>query len=316
MWWRMKPASGLTTFFSRSSGRLPKSRVYRMVRSGEVRVNGGRAKFHTRLAAGDRVRLPPVRVGAPAVQPGTLPDDLAAALAAAIMERTEDLLVVNKPAGMAVHGGSGLSWGLIEALRVLYGPRLELVHRLDRETSGVLLVARNRQALKAWQAQFRPGVKTVQKQYLSVVDGRWPARLHAVTEPLLRFTTPAGERRVRVAPGGKPAHSEFVLVHATDHASVVQVTLKTGRTHQIRVHAASRGHPVLGDDKYGSSGADARAAALGVHRLALHAARLSCTEAGLAGEFVAPLPADLTRLLTALNCPADSFPLRVTSRSA
>ena len=144
---------------------LPKSRVYRMVRSGEVRINGGRARFHTRLKAGDQVRLPPVRTPESTAAPTTLPDGLAQALKASVIEDSDDLLVVNKPAGLAVHGGSGQSWGLIEALRILHGPRLELVHRLDRQTSGVLLVAKKRSVLKAWQVLFRPESRGTNKQY-------------------------------------------------------------------------------------------------------------------------------------------------------
>jgi len=209
--------------------------------------------------------------------------------------------VINKPSGLAVHGGSGLSWGLIEALRVLRGPKLELVHRLDRETSGVLLVAKKRSALKAWQQAFRPESRTTQKRYLALVDGCWPRRIVRVQEPLLRFETRTGERRVRVDPTGKPAHTEFKVVHEGGAATLLQATLKTGRTHQIRVHAASRGHPVLGDDKYGSAEADERGKRLGVPRLALHAAQLRVTGGELKGNFAAPVPSDLNELFVKLG---------------
>lgn len=272
---------------------LPRSRVYRMVRGGEVRINGGRAKFHTRLKEGDKVRLPPVRLPEATPLPDKLPDGLARTLEAAVIESTDDLLVINKPAGLAVHGGSGLSWGLIEALRVLHGPKLELIHRLDRQTSGVLLIARKRSALKAWQVLFRPETRGTHKQYLALVAGVWPSRVARVQEPLLRYETSSGERRVRIDPAGKPSHTEFEVLSGNSDSTLLQATLKTGRTHQIRVHAAGRGHPVLGDDKYGSSETDALGTALGVPRLALHAARLRVTQPELRADFSAPVPADL-----------------------
>lgn len=272
---------------------LPRSRVYRMVRSGEVRINGGRARFHTRLQAGDEVRLPPVRVPEAVPLPDKLPDGLAARLEAAVIERTPDLLVINKPAGLAVHGGSGLSWGLIEALRVLHGPKLELIHRLDRQTSGVLLIARKRSALKAWQVLFRPETRGTQKDYLALVDGVWPSRVGRVDEPLLRYETPNGERRVRIDPAGKASLTEFVALSEGADCTLLRATLKTGRTHQIRVHAAGRGHPVLGDDKYGGRESDARALNLRVPRLALHAQRLRVSQGDIQADFLAPVPDDL-----------------------
>ena len=280
---------------------LPRSRVYRMVRGGEVRINGGRAKFHTRLKAGDKVRLPPVRLPEAQELPTKLPESLAAKLEASIIEEQDDLLVLNKPSGLAVHGGSGQSWGLIEALRILRGPKLELVHRLDRETSGVLLVARKRSALKAWQQAFRPETKSTVKRYLALVDGPWPNRVQRVQDPLLRYETKSGERRVRVDDSGKPSHTEFAVLSEAPQCTLLQATLKTGRTHQIRVHAASRGHPVLGDDKYGGAGADARSLALGVPRLALHAAQLSVSNADLSANFLAPLPDDLSELFARMG---------------
>jgi len=282
---------------------LPKARVYRMVRSGEVRINGGRAKFHTRLKVGDKVRLPPVRLPAEQQLPATLPDELAEVLTSAVLRETPDLLVINKPAGMAVHGGSGLSWGLIEALRVLRGPRLELIHRLDRQTSGVLLVAKKRSALTHWQALFRPESRGTRKQYLALVDGPWPAAIRVVDEALLRFTTSAGERRVRQDAAGKRAETHFQVVGTGADCSLLRVELKTGRTHQIRVHAASRGHPILGDDKYGGAASDERAKRLGVDRLMLHAARLQANVDGEEVDFTAPLPADLRAVLGTTGIP-------------
>ena len=285
---------------------LPRSRVYRMVRSGEVRVNGGRARFHTRLKTGDEVRLPPVRTAESIPLPTKLPESLEQALRSAVIDDSEDLLVINKPAGLAVHGGSGVSWGLIEALRVLHGPRLELIHRLDRETSGVLLVAKKRSALKSWQLLFRPESRQTDKQYLALVDGVWPGRVTRVDEPLLRYERPGGERRVRVDAAGKPSLTEFSVLHGTSDCTLLNAKLKTGRTHQIRVHAASRGHPLLGDDKYGGAEADARSKALDVPRLALHAHRLRVNGGPLAADFIAPLPRDLQRLFSSLGYQADS----------
>jgi len=275
---------------------LPKSRVYRMVRSGEVRINGGRARFHTRLKAGDQVRLPPVRTPESKAMPQSLPEGLAQALDAAVIEEADDLLVINKPAGLAVHGGSGQSWGLIEALRFMRGPRLELIHRLDRETSGVLLIAKKRSALKAWQLLFRPESRGTDKRYLALVDGVWPARVKQVAEPLLRYERPGGERRVKIDPAGKPSQTDFQILCGTPDATLLQAKLRTGRTHQIRVHAASRGHPVLGDDKYGGAEVDTRAQLMGVPRLGLHATSLRVTEASLSAYFVAPVPEDLAPL--------------------
>ena len=304
--------------------KLPRARVYRMVRSGEVRVNGRRVKFHYRLSEGDEVRLPPVaNVIAPQV--AQVPAGLTARLADAVLHEDQDLLVLNKPSGLAVHGGSGLSFGLIEALRSSHGPHIELIHRLDRETSGVLLIAKNRKTLRRWQEQMRPRVVDIgqasraegrvdsepgaprwnasgrtSKQYLVLVQGVWPARVRSVRRALTKFTAASGERRVRCDPQGKSSRTDFQVLAAGTDYSLVQASLHTGRTHQIRVHCQSVDRPVLGDAKYGSAAADAVAKRLGVKRLCLHASRLKADLGGTTQRFSAPVPDDLQRLIDAL----------------
>ena len=282
--------------------KLPRSRVYRMIRSGEVRVNGRRIKFHYRLAAGDRVRLPPV--GGDPVQPVTeVPAGLAERLAEAVLHDSEDLLVINKPAGLAVHGGSGLSYGLIEALRQIHGDHLELIHRLDRETSGVLLVAKNRKTLRRWQQKMRPlaqGGGATSKQYLVLVQGVWPARVRSVRRALTKFTSSSGERRVRCDTEGKPSRTDFQVLATGPDYSLLQASLHSGRTHQIRVHCQSLDRPILGDTKYGSAAADRLAQTLGVRRLCLHAQRLKANHDGVVERFAAPVPDDMQRLIDRL----------------
>lgn len=260
---------------------VPKSRIYRMVRGGEVRVNGGRAKASLRLAATDRVRIPPHR----GTEAGALPADhshVAAAVLDGLIHEDGDLIVVNKPSGIAVHGGSGVGVGLIETLRARE-PKgwLELAHRIDRDTSGVLVLAKNRRTLLAWHEAFRTG--RVRKRYDAIVEGEWPAALRTVRLPLKRLTMAGGERRMRTAPDGQPARTDFEVVARGNGNTHVRAFPKTGRTHQIRVHAASSGHPILGDDKY------ARGKARG-GRLLLHASRLRVEMNGATHDFNAPLP--------------------------
>jgi 23S rRNA pseudouridine955/2504/2580 synthase len=271
-----------------------------MVRSGEVRVNGGRAKVHYRLQLGDDVRLPPVRQQL-APPPSVIPAGLAARLTDAILYESDDLLVLNKPSGLAVHGGSGLSFGVIEALRCLRGPRLELIHRLDRETSGVLLIAKTRAALIRWQAAFRPEVGGTSKQYLVLVAGVWAHRHLSVRRSLTKFTAASGERRVRLDQAGKFARTDFQLLAKNADYSLLQASLHTGRTHQIRVHCHAEGHPVLGDDKYGNAAIDALSKRLGVRRLCLHAARLRVRTPAMQESFSAPVPGDIQVLIAALE---------------
>jgi 23S rRNA pseudouridine955/2504/2580 synthase len=252
---------------------VPKSRVYRMLRTGEVRVNGGRKGPTYRLRDGDRVRLPPHRAGEPAAEP-FIGDRLLEVLAEAIVYEDADLLAVNKPAGLAVHGGSGLAFGVVEALRRLKGPSLELAHRLDRDTSGCLLLVKRRPALRRLHAIIREG--RMEKIYRLIVAGTWSADLGSIRQPLKKYAAPSGERRVRVAADGKPSRTDFrVLARAGNLASLLEAQLLTGRTHQIRVHCQSAGHPLLGDEKYGSDESRALAETYGIRRRCLHAESLT-----------------------------------------
>jgi len=282
---------------------VPRSLVYRLLRTGQVRVNGKRAKPDTRLAEGDALRLPPVRQAEPAAATPAAAATLAE-LRAAILHRDRHLLVLDKPSGLASHGGSGVTHGAIELLRQAFPDEtLELVHRLDRDTSGVLVLARSRQALLAAQAAIRAG--TVTKQYLCLMNGV-PARARFdVNAPLRKFDLAGGERLVRVAADGKPALTFFRVIesHAAAGAagaSLVEATLATGRTHQIRVHAAHVGHALAGDDKYGAREDNKRWRALGLRRLFLHAARFEFELGDHSYSFSAPLPQDLRDVLAAL----------------
>ncbi|MCB1671756.1 MAG: RluA family pseudouridine synthase [Gammaproteobacteria bacterium] len=250
----------------------PKSRIYRMIRKGEVRLNRKRARPDSRVAEGDMVRIPPVRL-AERTAPPKPGASLADLLQNRILLENDDFLVIDKPAGLAVHGGSGVRLGLIEALRQIRPEwqSLELVHRLDRDTSGCLIVAKNSIFLKEINRQLKN--KSVSKIYLALVQGFWPDTLHEIDAPLQKYRLESGEGMVRVADEGKPALTRFrVLEHFGRLATLVEVQLETGRTHQIRVHCRHAGHAILGDAKYGSR--DLPAALQGVQRLCLHAARL------------------------------------------
>lgn len=286
---------------------VPKSRIYRIVRSGEVRINGSRCQPDQRLNAGDELRLPPVRQEAfVEARPPVAPEvDLP------ILYEDDGLLAINKPAGIAVHGGSGLAWGAIEALRSQRPTArfLELAHRLDRETSGVLLIAKRRAALVGLHEMFRS--QKGDKRYLALVAGEWAQQKSGValkvTEPLYKYLTAEGERRVRVARGRDLTHPEtrtaethFRLKKQYPGYALIEAQLKTGRTHQIRVHLASLGHPIVGDDKYGDFPLNKSLAASGtLNRMFLHAASLRCKHP-VSGEplFIeAPLPDELQRFL-------------------
>jgi 23S rRNA pseudouridine955/2504/2580 synthase len=257
----------------------PRSLVYKLVRSGQVRINGKRAKPDSRIAGGDEIRIPPVHLdhagGDGARRP---PQALLDRLAQAIVYEDKALLALNKPSGIAAHGGSGVSYGVIEGLRALRPEQdFELVHRLDRDTSGVLVVAKKRSALLELQALMREGddEETPNKQYLTLLVGRMPQGTMTVEAPLLRTVVGANERKVRVDPTGKPSVSHFKLLERLGGHSFCEVRIETGRTHQIRVHAAHLGHPVAGDDKYGDKEANKRLAGqAGLKRLFLHAASM------------------------------------------
>jgi len=262
----------IDNFLLRELRDVPKSRVYRMLRTGEVRVNGGRKGPTYRLQAGDRVRLPPHQSGG-RVDEAFIGDRVLEALGRAIVYEDAELIAVNKPAGIAVHGGSGVSFGVIEALRRLRGDALELAHRLDRDTSGCLLLAKRRSALRRLHAVIREG--RMDKEYRLIVAGAWPETLQSAREPLKRYVTASGERRVRVAADGKPSRTDFqVIARAGERATQLRAELITGRTHQIRVHCQHAGHPLVGDDKYGTDATLALAGAHGIRRLCLHAERV------------------------------------------
>jgi 23S rRNA pseudouridine955/2504/2580 synthase len=262
----------------------PKTLVYRIIRSGEVRVNKGRASADTRVATGDRVRVPPLRLAAKPV--ATVSATGSAAVVPArqfpVLYEDEGILAIDKPAGVAVHGGSGISHGVIEQLRQARPSAhlLELVHRLDRETSGVLLVAKKRSVLRQLQDQFRQ--RETGKTYLTLVPGQWPSRQKVIDMPLQRYLVPngqgEGERRVRVVgkddPDGQRAITLVRVARLVGGFSLLEVTIKTGRTHQIRVHLSSLGYPIVGDDKYGNFERNREWHKAGLQRMFLHAWRL------------------------------------------
>lgn len=280
---------------------VPKTHVYRVIRSGEVRVNKGRAAADTRVAEGDDVRVPPMRLADRAAAP------VAPAREFAVLLEDDHLLAIDKPAGIAVHGGSGVSHGVIEQLRQArpHARFLELVHRLDKETSGVLLLAKKRSALTALQDQFRG--RDTGKVYSALVFGAWPDKLKVIDLALHKTSDGAGERNVRVVAADHPdGRRSITLVKVAQHfaqTTLLDVGIKTGRTHQIRVHLASHGHPIVGDPKYGDFAANkAFARQHGLARMFLHARELSFDHpaGGQRLTLQAPLPADCARLVAAL----------------
>ena len=294
---------------------VPRTRIFRLIRKGEVRVNGKRTSPEQRLVAGDKVRVPPVHErsetahvvatgGAPRVPPA-----LIARVSAAIVHEDERLLVLDKPSGLAVHGGSGLTYGVIEALRAARPHEtLELAHRLDRDTSGILMVSRKPAALRTLHSLLREGL--VEKSYLALVVGRWELGRKLVDVPLQTDARVSGERTVRVGEGGKSARTRFKLVQQFGpRASLVEATLETGRTHQIRVHAAYCKHPVAGDVKYGDAAANVSLREAGLQRMFLHAHSVAFDwPQGGQVSISAPLPAELKAVLDALGAGAGGAP--------
>ncbi|WP_395755683.1 23S rRNA pseudouridine(955/2504/2580) synthase RluC [Edwardsiella ictaluri] len=282
---------------------VPKSMIHRIVRKGEVRVNKKRIKPEYKLEAGDQVRIPPVRVAERDEAPVSARLDKVAALNGCILYEDDYLLVLNKPSGTAVHGGSGLSFGVIEGLRALRPEArfLELVHRLDRETSGVLLVAKKRSALRSLHEQLRE--KGMQKDYLALVRGQWQSHCKVVQAPLLKNTLQSGERAVRVNAEGKPSETRFNVEERFANATLVKASPVTGRTHQIRVHTLHAGHPIAFDDRYGDRDFDRELADTGLNRLFLHAAALRFVHphSGETLRVEAPLDAALRHCLNALR---------------
>lgn len=279
---------------------VPRSRLYRLLRRGEVRVNGGRVEATYRLAEGDELRLPPVRVSADdQSRPG---GRLLERLADSILYEDDRVLVLNKPAGVAVHGGSGVVHGVIEGLRALrpQAPFLELVHRLDRDTSGCLMLAKKRSALRELHGQLRE--QRLEKRYLALLAGKLPRGRIPVEAALERSQLRGGERMVKVDGEGRHARSLFRTVERFAGATLAEVDIATGRTHQIRVHAAHLGHPVVGDDKYGDREINRQFRHLGLRRLFLHAQSLSLRwKDGGELSLVAPLSEDLQRVVETLR---------------
>ena len=294
----------LDNFLIRHLKGVPKTHVYRIIRSGEVRINKGRVSAETRVSTGDVVRVPPVRISEKVAEKAERP---APARDFPSLLEDEHLIAIDKPAGVAVHGGSGVSFGVIEQLRQARPQSrfLELVHRLDRETSGILLVAKKRSALTHLQDQFRE--RETGKTYLALVQGTWPANRKVIDLPLHKYLQADGERRVRVTTADDPDGMRsitLVKVRSTVPAraaqglpamSLLEVTIKTGRTHQIRVHLASQGHAIVGDDKYGDFDLNKRLQKLSMKRMFLHAWRLQFNHpaSGERVQLIAELPPEL-----------------------
>ena len=304
----------LDNFLMRILKGVPKTHVYRIIRSGEVRINRGRVSADTRLELGDVVRLPPVRVSE---KPAEKEAASVPAREFPVLFEDEWVLAIDKPAGVAVHGGSGVNFGVIEQLRRArpQAKFIELVHRLDRETSGILLLAKKRAALTRLQDQFRE--RETGKTYLALALGHWPARLKVLDAPLHKYLLPDGERRVKVVGKDDPDGMRSVtlvkvrqripvaLSEQVTEMSLLEVTIKTGRTHQIRVHLASSGHPIAGDDKYGQFDTNRLLQGHQLRRMFLHAWRLQFNhpQTGERLELQCPLPPELARMV-----PADANP--------
>ena len=294
-------AQRLDNYLFRALKGVPKSHVYRIVRSGEVRVNGKRGKPTTRLNQGDELRIPPLRIGAANENPvaGKVPRQALPE----ILHEDEFLLALNKPAGLAVHGGSGVSFGVIELCRTLRPELkfLELVHRLDRDTSGILLLAKKRAALLGMHAILREG--QADKRYQVLVKGQWKNDKQSVKLSLRKYVTDEGERRVFVDKDGQDSHTIFRKLKSWPDYTLLEAELKTGRTHQIRVHLAHLGFPILGDEKYGDFALNRELAKQGLKRMFLHAASLSFVHPSTQLELrlAAPLPVELSRFVAQLD---------------
>lgn len=294
----------LDNFLIRHCKGVPKSHFYRILRSGEVRVNSKRVDATYRLTPGDLVRIPPIRT---AQRPEVAIETVAKArVELPIIYEDDVLLAIDKPEGIAVHGGSGVSFGVIEALRQQrpQAKFLELAHRLDRETSGILLIGKKRSALVALHDMFREHGAGADKRYLVLVKGRWMNETQHVKAPLYKYLTESGERRVRVdAAEGKASHTVFRLLARWPGMSLLEAQLKTGRTHQIRVHLAHLGFPILGDEKYGDFALNRELKANGLKRMGLHAWRMRFPHplSGAPLECTAPLPESLRRYLLTVD---------------
>jgi 23S rRNA pseudouridine955/2504/2580 synthase len=287
----------LDNFLLKQLGNLPRSRIYRIIRKGEVRVNKKRIKPDYKLQIGDLVRIPPVRLETELEDKSRPPKHLQERLEQTILYENDHILVIDKPAGLAVHAGSGVDYGVIDAMRLLRpADDIELVHRLDRDTSGCLLLARHRQALLAMQVVLQD--RSMGKKYNAVVKGCWPRELTEIRYALGKIHLSNGERRMRVDNGGKQALSRVRLLRSGALFSLIQVELVTGRTHQIRVHCQAEGHEIAGDDKYGDTEFNRAMRKRGIRRLMLHASSLELPQGKYTPEVVinAPLPAEFEQL--------------------
>lgn len=287
----------LDNFLLKQLGKMPRNRIYRIIRKGEVRVNKKRCKPDYKLQIGDQVRIPPVRLESDLREKSKPPKHLLTSLEQAIIFENNHILVINKPAGLAVHAGSGVDYGVIDAMRLLRpADDIELVHRLDRDTSGCLLLARHRQALLAMQVILQD--KSISKKYNAAVKGNWQRDLTEISHALKKIHLSNGERRMRVDAAGKQALSRIKLLHGGGLFSLIRVELVTGRTHQIRVHCQAEGHPIAGDDKYGDTEFNRAMRKLGVRRLMLHASSIELPAGKYTPETVinAPLPAEFEQL--------------------
>jgi len=281
---------------------VPKSRIYRLLRKGEVRVNKGRAKPDRRLAKGDQIRIPPIRVSESGIS-NTPGSQLQQRLVDSIIFEDDALLIINKPSGIAVHGGSGVSFGVIEGFRAQrpHAGYLELAHRLDRETSGCLMLVKSRAALIDIQRSMQKSA--VQKDYVALVKGHWDKGKSTINAPLKKNQLSSGERMVRVDSAGKPSISHFNVIERYQSASLLEVSLETGRTHQIRVHCQFAGQPIAGDAKYGDRSFNEQLRAYGLKRLFLHASRLGFRHP-ISGDMIeveAPLPRELSTITEVLS---------------
>lgn len=291
----------IDNFVLRVCPNVPKTRIYRALRKGEIRVNKGRARPERRVDTGDEVRLPPLEV-ANRAPTASAPPGWQARIDSRIVHEDEQLLVINKPSGIAVHGGSGLQFGLIETLRTMRPEArfLELIHRLDRETSGLILVAKKPAALRAMHDALRKK-GSVEKTYLALVAGAWPRHLRLIEAPLERYERRSGERMVKVSGQGKPSSTRFRIHRSLDRCTLVTAQPLTGRTHQIRVHAAHAGHPLLGDDKYADDAALELTRRAGLRRLFLHATQLRFTLDGRPYDLRAGLDEELETILEKMH---------------
>lgn len=286
-------------FLLRTLNGVPKTRIYRAIRKGEVRVNKGRVKPETKLAANDLIRIPPLDV-ADVSAPSSVPDRWFKRIAQSVIHEDNNLIVLNKPTGLAVHGGSGVSFGLIESLRQLYPNHryLELVHRLDRDTSGLIMVAKRASTLRELHQLLRGD--GVDKRYLALVHGKWPAHRVRVEASLEKSGLSSGERIVRVSVDGRRSITDFRVMERLGGATLIEAKPITGRTHQIRVHAQHAGHPIMSDVKYANEDQLNEAKSIGLKRLFLHAHRLSFKLDGKRYDFEAPMDAELRKVCDSL----------------